>query len=110
MPTFIAVKAGKVVETVHLLSIESIRERFPDSGRAQLKGADPNGLARLVQQHAGPNPPIAPLAPIAEAAKVAGNVRRPRPRSSFRWQLEPFCAPVPRTYAFYAGCIRCEPV
>ncbi|KAJ6495726.1 thioredoxin-domain-containing protein [Mycena vitilis] len=53
MPTFLAIKAGKVVDMV--------------------RGADPQGIARLVQQHGGPNPPIAPLPEEAEAAKVAGN-------------------------------------
>ncbi|KAJ6576827.1 thioredoxin-like protein [Mycena sp. CBHHK59/15] len=53
MPTFLAIKAGKVVDMV--------------------KGVDPQGLARLVLQHGGPNPPVPPLPEEAEAAKVAGN-------------------------------------
>ncbi|KAJ7668535.1 thioredoxin-like protein [Mycena polygramma] len=53
MPTFLAIKAGKVVDMV--------------------RGADPQGLARLVSQHGGPNPPVAPLPQEAEEAKVAGN-------------------------------------
>ncbi|GAA5995993.1 uncharacterized protein JCM10292_004878 [Rhodotorula paludigena] len=53
MPTFVAIKAGKVVDT--------------------LKGADPAGLNRLVATHAGPNPPIPPLSAEAEAAKEEGN-------------------------------------
>ncbi|KAJ7134656.1 thioredoxin-like protein [Mycena epipterygia] len=40
MPTFYAIKAKNVV--------------------GMLRGADPQGLTRLVRQHAGPNPPIAP--------------------------------------------------
>lgn len=54
MPTFLAIKAGQVVDT--------------------LKGADPAGLTRLVNVNAGPNPPVAPLPPAAEAAKTEGNV------------------------------------
>ncbi|KAJ7502921.1 thioredoxin-domain-containing protein [Mycena galericulata] len=53
MPTFLAIKAGKVVDMV--------------------RGADPQGLARLVLQHGGPNPPVPPLPAEAEAEKVAGN-------------------------------------
>ncbi|KAJ6558415.1 thioredoxin-domain-containing protein [Mycena vulgaris] len=53
MPTFLAIKAGKVVDMV--------------------RGADPQGLARLILQHGGPNPPISPLPEEAEAAKSAGN-------------------------------------
>jgi len=53
MPTFLAIKAGKVVDS--------------------LRGVDPQGLDRLVASHAGPNPPVAPLPEAAEAAKVAGN-------------------------------------
>lgn len=52
--TLKVIKAGKVVET--------------------LKGADPNGLRRIVQTHAGPNPPIKPLPADAEKAKEEGNV------------------------------------
>jgi len=40
MPTFFAIKSNAVV--------------------GMLRGADPQGLARLVKQHAGPNPPVAP--------------------------------------------------
>ncbi|KAJ7211277.1 thioredoxin-like protein [Mycena pura] len=40
MPTFFAIKAKSVV--------------------GMLRGADPRGLATLVHQHAGPNPPVAP--------------------------------------------------
>ncbi|GAA5821012.1 hypothetical protein JCM3770_004470 [Rhodotorula araucariae] len=53
MPTFFAIKAGKVVDT--------------------LKGADPAGLTRLAHAHAGPNPPVPPLSPEAEQAKEEGN-------------------------------------
>ncbi|KAJ7496975.1 thioredoxin-domain-containing protein [Mycena latifolia] len=53
MPTFLAIKAGKVVDMI--------------------RGADPQGLGRLVLQHGGPNPPVPPLHEEAEAAKVAGN-------------------------------------
>ncbi|CDZ98446.1 thioredoxin h [Phaffia rhodozyma] len=53
MPTFLAIKSGKVVETI--------------------KGADPAGLTRLVKTHSGPNPPVAPLPQEAEDAKTAGN-------------------------------------
>ncbi|KAJ7928471.1 thioredoxin-domain-containing protein [Mycena leptocephala] len=53
MPTFIAIKAGKPVDMI--------------------RGADPQGLARLVFQHGGPNPPVPPLPEEAEAAKVSGN-------------------------------------
>ncbi|KAJ7076854.1 thioredoxin-domain-containing protein [Mycena belliarum] len=53
MPTFLAIKAGKVVDMI--------------------RGADPQGLARLVLLHGGPNPPVPPLSEEAEAAKVAGN-------------------------------------
>ncbi|KAJ7350439.1 thioredoxin-domain-containing protein [Mycena albidolilacea] len=53
MPTFYAIRAGKPVDMI--------------------RGADPQGLARLVQQHGGPNPPVPPLPEGAEAAKVAGN-------------------------------------
>jgi len=53
MPTFVAIKAGKVVDL--------------------LKGANPNGLKNLVTRHAGPNPPIVPLPEDAEAMKAAGN-------------------------------------
>ncbi|GAA6021984.1 hypothetical protein JCM10207_002394 [Rhodosporidiobolus poonsookiae] len=53
MPTFFAIKAGKLVDT--------------------LKGADPQGLNRLVLTHAGPNPPVPPLSVEAEAAKEEGN-------------------------------------
>jgi len=53
MPTFLAIKSGSVVDTV--------------------RGADPQGLGRLVSQYGGPNPPVAPLPADAEAAKVAGN-------------------------------------
>ncbi|KAJ7366902.1 thioredoxin-like protein [Mycena albidolilacea] len=42
MPTFFAIKSKDVVGMV--------------------RGADPQGLARLVKEHAGPNPPIAPTA------------------------------------------------
>lgn len=55
MPTFLAIKAGQVADT--------------------LKGADPQGLTLLVAKNAGPDPPVAPLPADAEAAKVAGNVR-----------------------------------
>ncbi|KAJ7250841.1 thioredoxin-like protein [Mycena haematopus] len=41
MPTFFAIKANDVVGMV--------------------RGADPHGLTRLVKEHAGPNPPIAPI-------------------------------------------------
>ncbi|KAK4706185.1 hypothetical protein P7C70_g35, partial [Phenoliferia sp. Uapishka_3] len=54
MPTFLAIKAGQVVDT--------------------MKGADPQGLVRLVGKNAGPNPPVAPLPTEAETAKAAGNV------------------------------------
>ncbi|KAJ7287260.1 thioredoxin-like protein [Mycena rebaudengoi] len=54
MPTFIVIKARKVVDTV--------------------KGADPVGIARLVSQHGGPNPPVPPLPEEAEALKELGNV------------------------------------
>ncbi|KAJ7916812.1 thioredoxin-domain-containing protein [Mycena leptocephala] len=54
MPTFIAIKAGKPVDMVDT-------------------GADPQGLAHLVFQHGGPNPPVPPLPEEAEAAKVSGN-------------------------------------
>ncbi|KAJ7505286.1 thioredoxin-like protein [Mycena galericulata] len=40
MPTFFAIKSKAVV--------------------GMLRGADPQGLTRLVKQHAGPNPPVAP--------------------------------------------------
>lgn len=40
---------------------------------SQLKGADPQGLTRLVLTHAGPNPPVAPLPADAEAKRVEGN-------------------------------------
>ncbi|KAJ6585021.1 thioredoxin-like protein [Mycena capillaripes] len=40
MPTFFAIKSNAVV--------------------GMLRGADPQGLARLVKQHGGPNPPVAP--------------------------------------------------
>ncbi|KAK7048390.1 thioredoxin-domain-containing protein [Favolaschia claudopus] len=40
MPTFFAIKNKTVVD--------------------MLRGADPHGLARLVKEHAGPNPPVAP--------------------------------------------------
>ncbi|KAK7057534.1 thioredoxin h [Favolaschia claudopus] len=53
MPTFYAIKAGKPVDMI--------------------RGADPQGIARLVLQHGGPNPPVPPLPEEAEAAKVAGN-------------------------------------
>jgi len=53
MPTFYAIKAGKPVDMI--------------------RGADPQGLARLVLQHGGPNPPVPPLPEAAEAAKAAGN-------------------------------------
>ncbi|KAJ7717819.1 thioredoxin-domain-containing protein [Mycena maculata] len=53
MPTFLAIKAGKVVDMV--------------------RGADPQGLGRMVLQHMGPNPPVPPLPAEAEEAKVAGN-------------------------------------
>jgi len=53
MPTFLAIKAGTVVDS--------------------LRGADPNGLKNLVARHAGPNPPVPPLPEDAEAAKAAGN-------------------------------------
>jgi len=53
MPTFIAFKSGKPVETI--------------------KGADPRLLNNLVKKHAGPNPPIPPLPEAAEEAKLAGN-------------------------------------
>ena len=55
MPTFIVIKAGKQVDV--------------------MKGADPNGLSRLVSHYAGPNPPIQPLPEGAEEARAAGNVR-----------------------------------
>ncbi|KAJ6535186.1 thioredoxin-like protein [Mycena sp. CBHHK59/15] len=41
MPTFFAIKSNSVV--------------------GMLRGADPQGLTRLVREHAGPNPPVAPL-------------------------------------------------
>ncbi|KAI5475576.1 Thioredoxin h [Pseudohyphozyma bogoriensis] len=53
MPTFIAIKAGNVVDT--------------------MKGADPQGLTRMVGTHAGPNPPVAPLPEEAEKKKSEGN-------------------------------------
>ncbi|CAK5281827.1 unnamed protein product [Mycena citricolor] len=53
MPTFLALKQGQVLETV--------------------RGADPQGLARMIAVRGGPNPPVAPLPAEAEAAKVAGN-------------------------------------
>ncbi|GAA5860891.1 hypothetical protein JCM1840_001998 [Sporobolomyces johnsonii] len=53
MPTFFAIQAGKVVDT--------------------MKGADPAGLNRLVYANAGPNPPVPPLSEEAEKAKEAGN-------------------------------------
>ncbi|GAA5853629.1 hypothetical protein JCM8547_007391 [Rhodosporidiobolus lusitaniae] len=53
MPTFFAIKAGQVAET--------------------LKGADPAALNRLVYTHAGPNPPVPPLSDEAEKAKDEGN-------------------------------------
>ncbi|BGP19226.1 hypothetical protein JCM10213_007039 [Rhodosporidiobolus nylandii] len=53
MPTFFAIKAGKVVDT--------------------LKGADPRALNALVYNNAGPNPPVPPLSPEAEAKKEEGN-------------------------------------
>ncbi|GAA5905051.1 hypothetical protein JCM8208_007670 [Rhodotorula glutinis] len=53
MPTFFAIKAGQVVDT--------------------LKGADPAGLTRLAQAHAGPNPPVPPLSAEAEHLKDEGN-------------------------------------
>ncbi|KAJ7459824.1 thioredoxin-like protein [Mycena latifolia] len=46
MPTFFAIKSKSVV--------------------GMLRGADPQGLARLVRQFAGPNPPVAPSAVAAE--------------------------------------------
>ncbi|KAJ6497730.1 thioredoxin-domain-containing protein [Mycena sanguinolenta] len=54
MPTFWVIKAGKPVD--------------------MLRGADLQGLVRLISQHGGPNPPVPPLSEEAEAAKVAGNV------------------------------------
>ena len=53
MPTFLAIKAGNVVDT--------------------LKGADPQGLTQMIVRHAGPNPPVAPLSEAAETAKAKGN-------------------------------------
>ncbi|KAF7315205.1 Thioredoxin h [Mycena indigotica] len=53
MPTFLAIKYGKVVD--------------------MLRGADPYGLAKLIGQHSGPNPPVPPLPEAAEAEKSAGN-------------------------------------
>ncbi|KAF7351180.1 Thioredoxin h [Mycena sanguinolenta] len=53
MPTFWVIKAGKPVD--------------------MLRGADLQGLVRLISQHGGPNPPVPPLPEDAEAAKVAGN-------------------------------------
>ncbi|KAJ7282050.1 thioredoxin-like protein [Mycena rebaudengoi] len=41
MPTFFAIKSQNVV--------------------GMLRGADPQGLARLVRQHSGPNPPVPPF-------------------------------------------------
>lgn len=76
MPTFLAIKAGQVVDNVNVLSyFDPIQLLIHPI--SQLKGADPQGLARLVASHAGPNPPIAPLPEAAEAAKAAGNVRLP---------------------------------
>ncbi|KAL7417825.1 thioredoxin-like protein [Mrakia frigida] len=51
MPTFLAIKAGQVVQT----------------------GADPAGLIKLVKAHAGPNPPLPPLPAEVESFKADGN-------------------------------------
>lgn len=53
MPTFLAIKAGNVVDT--------------------MKGADPQGLTQMIIRHAGPNPPAVPLSEAAEEAKSKGN-------------------------------------
>jgi len=53
MPTFVAIQAGKVVDS--------------------LKGVDPTRLKNLVARHAGPNPPVPPLPEEAEAFKASGN-------------------------------------
>ncbi|KAJ7647635.1 thioredoxin-domain-containing protein [Roridomyces roridus] len=53
MPTFLALRSGQILGMV--------------------QGADAQGLARLVLQHGGPNPPVPPLPAEAEEAKVAGN-------------------------------------
>ncbi|GAA6033203.1 hypothetical protein JCM8097_002993 [Rhodosporidiobolus ruineniae] len=55
MPTFFALRSGKVVDT--------------------LKGADPAALNRLVYGNAGPNPPVPLLSEEAERAKEEGNER-----------------------------------
>ncbi|KAJ7095902.1 thioredoxin-like protein [Mycena belliarum] len=47
MPTFFVIKSQRVV--------------------GMLRGADPQGLTRLVSQHAGPNPPVAPFATLGNA-------------------------------------------
>lgn len=78
MPTFLAIKAGNVVDTVSLPQPRLGPQRradpsFPTCRTPQLKGADTQGLTQLVVRHAGPNPPVAPLPDKAEEAKAKGN-------------------------------------
>lgn len=81
MPTFLAIKAGQVVDTVSPvcspgvpshLTFQLTPSFFP-SVLLQLKGADPPSLTRLVLTHKGPSPPLPPLPPAAESAKLAAN-------------------------------------
>ncbi|KAJ7107290.1 thioredoxin-like protein [Mycena crocata] len=60
MPTFFAIKSNNVV--------------------GMLRGADPAGLTRLVRQHAGPNPPIAPS--VEQEKQEGTNTSQPELQTS----------------------------
>ncbi|KAJ7761503.1 thioredoxin-like protein [Mycena maculata] len=53
-------KQTQIAETFHVSAIPTFFAIKSKAVVGVLRGADPQGLTRLVKQHAGPNPPVAP--------------------------------------------------
>ncbi|KAJ7044595.1 thioredoxin-like protein [Mycena alexandri] len=52
---------GEIAETFHVSAMPTFFAIKSKEVVAMLRGANPQGLTRLVKDHAGPNPPVAPV-------------------------------------------------
>ncbi|KAK4046974.1 hypothetical protein OIO90_006366 [Microbotryomycetes sp. JL221] len=73
MPTFKIIKQGQIVDTVRPFILANPTATKADNLFEQIRGADPASLAKSIQTHAGPNPPVVPLSDQAQQFKEQGN-------------------------------------